>query len=41
VWNGTDTSGGNLDNGMYLYKVSVTGESGNTASTVQKLVISR
>ena len=41
VWNGTDASGGNLDNGMYLYKVSVTGESGNTASTVQKLVISR
>ena len=41
TWNGTDASGGNLDNGMYVYKVSVTDESGKETSTVQKLIISR
>ena len=41
VWNGTDASGGRLDDGMYLYKVKVTGESGDVTSTVQKLIISR
>ncbi len=41
VWNGTDASGGTLDNGMYIYKVSVTDESGNLTSTVQKLIISK
>jgi hypothetical protein len=41
TWNGTDASGGNLDNGMYLYKVTVTAESGDVTSTVQKLIISR
>ncbi len=41
VWDGTDASGGNLDDGMYVYKVTVKDENGGETSTVQKLIISR
>ncbi len=39
VWNGKDEFGDQLARGVYLYKVSVTSEDGQTADASQKLVI--
>lgn len=41
VWDGTDASGATLPSGVYLYKLSITSDSGARDVAYQKLVIAR
>jgi hypothetical protein len=40
-WNGTDSNGKNLPNGLYPYKISFSGRNGGYSETTQKLMIIR
>jgi len=38
-WDGTDSEGNNLKNGMYIYSIIVTDESGEISKQTQKLIL--
>jgi len=40
-WDGTGTSGGRLNGGIYIYKAKITSENGRQATAVEKLLIAR
>jgi hypothetical protein len=40
-WDGTNTSGASLDGGIYIFKAKITGENGQQATAVEKLLIAR
>ena len=41
IWYGTNINGANLDGGIYIYRIRVSGDDGKLSHAVKKLVISR
>jgi flagellar hook assembly protein FlgD len=40
-WNGTDSNGNKVGNGIYFYRISATGESGKQFTKVMKMALTK